>query len=62
MATAEMKTSAMIFSILFIIIGASGIILAFSPYFDWPSRLFSGIVGAAIIVGILVGMKKIKDD
>lgn len=62
MATAEMKASAIIFSILFIIIGASGIILAFSPYLEWPFRLFSGIVGVAIVVGILIGMKKIKDS
>ena len=62
MATAEMKASAMIFSILFIIIGASGIILAFSPYFDWPSRLFSGIIGAAIVISIVIGMRKIKNN
>ena len=62
MATEEMKLSAMIFSILFIIIGASSIILAFSPFLDWPLRLFFGALGIAIIFLIVIGLKKIKES
>ena len=62
MTMAEIRASAVIFSLLFIIIGISGIVLAFSPYLDWPVRLFLGFTGIAIVVAIVIGMKKIKQS
>jgi len=62
MATAEMKFNALIFSLLFIIIGISGILLALYSNYDWLVRLLLGIIGIAIIVSIIIGMKKIQDN